>query len=59
MFKILKKIIEKKKEIRDLKYHIESLKSDLKHSLAVSEKYLPLMKTSDKIQLLILRKNLF
>ena len=59
MFNIIKKIINNKKEIRNLKYQIESLKFDLQHSLAVSEKYIPLMKTTDKIQLLILRKNLF
>ena len=59
MFNIIKRIIDNKKEIRDLKYQIDALKVDLKHALALSEKYIPLMRTPDKIQLLILRKNLF
>lgn len=59
MFSLIKKYIDNKKEIRNLKYQINSIKFDLKHALAISEKYIPLMKTSDKVQLLILRKNLF
>lgn len=59
MFSVIQRIISNKKEIKKLKYEIESLKFDLQHSLAISEKYIPLMKTTDKIQLLILRKNLF
>ena len=59
MFNLIKKYIDHKKEIRDLKFQIDSIKFDLKHALAISEKYIPLMKTTDKIQLLILRKNLF
>lgn len=59
MFNIIKKIINDKKEIRNLKYQIEALKCDIRHSLSIVERYLPLMKTPDKIQLLILRKNLF
>ena len=59
MFNVLRKIINDKKKIESLKYQIEALKTDLNHALALSEKYLPLMKTTDKIQLLILRKNIF
>ncbi len=59
MFNLIKKYIDNKKEIRSLKFQVEAIKFDLKHALAISEKYIPLMKTSDKVQLLILRKNLF
>ena len=59
MFSLFRRIINYKQQIKDLNYKIDYLKTDLKHSLSVSEKYLPLMKTTDKIQLLILRQNLF
>ncbi len=59
MFKFFRKIFDYKKQIKDLKYKTESLIFDLKHSLSISEKYFPYMKTTDKIQLLILRRNLW
>ena len=59
MFKLLSKIFSFNKEISNLNSKINSLKFELQHSLSISEKYLPLMKTSDKIQLLILRRNLW
>ena len=58
MFKILRKIFSFRKEKLKLKNKIEDLKFDLRHSLSVTEKYLALMKVQDRIQLLILRKNL-
>lgn len=59
MFKLIPKILNYKKEIQVLNKEIECLKFDLRHSLSISEKYIPLMKTADKIQLLILRRNLW
>jgi hypothetical protein len=62
MFCILKyfqKFLDTKKEIRELKSQIDFLKFELRHSLSVTEKYIPLMRTKDKIQLLILRRNLW
>ena len=59
MFKLIPKILDYKKEIQKLKKEIEALQFELRHSLSISEKYVPLMKTSDKIQLLILRRNLW
>lgn len=59
MIKFFRNIFNFKKEIKNLRYRINSLMTDIKQILAISEKYLPLMKTSDKIQLLILRRNLW
>lgn len=59
MFKLIPKILNYKKEIKILKNELENLKFELRHSLSISEKYIPLMKTADKIQLLILRRNLW
>lgn len=59
MFKIFSKFSKLNKEISNLNSKIDSLKFDLQHALSVSEKYMPMMKTSDKIQLLILRRNLW
>ena len=59
MFKILKKIFDYKKENEYLTNKINDLKFELRHALSLSEKYLALMKTQDKIQLLILRRNLY
>ena len=59
MFKIIKSIFQNKKEIKDLKSQLSALKFDLRHSLEISEKYFPLMKTADKVQLLILRRELW
>ena len=58
MFNLVKEIFNYRNEIKKLKNCINSLKFDLRHSLAISEKYIPLMKVSDKIQLLILRRNI-
>ena len=58
MFKFVNKIFNYKKEIQNLKNKLEDLRFDLRHSLSVTEKYLALMKVQDRIQLLILRKNL-
>ena len=59
MFKFIKKFLNTKNEIKNLKYVISSLSADVKQIISLSEKYLPLMKTTDKIQLLILRRNLW
>lgn len=59
MVKFFRNIFNLKNEIANLKYRVNSLLTDLKQILSISEKYLPLMKTSDKIQLLILRRNLW
>lgn len=59
MIKFFKNIFNFKKEIKNLKYRVNSLLTDIKQIMAISEKYLPLMKTTDKIQLLILRRNLW
>ena len=58
MFKVLQKIFDYKKKIKNLETKLDDLKFDLRHSLSVTEKYLALMKVPDRIQLLILRKNL-
>jgi hypothetical protein len=59
MFKFIKKFLNEKKEVKNLKYLVNSLNADIKQVIAISERYLPLMKTSDKIQLLILRRDLW
>jgi hypothetical protein len=62
MFKLLsglKKFFESQSTIKELRSQNESLKFELRHSLSVTEKYIPLMRTKDKIQLLILRRNLW
>ena len=59
MFKFLKSILSYKAEIKKLKYQIESLKFDIQHMSSIAEKYFPLMKTRDKVQLLILRRCLW
>jgi len=56
MFILLKRFFNLRKEIKKLNSEIEMLKLDLRHSLSISEKYLPVMKASDKLKLLILRK---
>ena len=57
MFNLIKNLFKYNSEIKKYRYMIDSLKTDLTQILAISEKYLPIMKTSDKIQLLILRRN--
>ena len=59
MFDCFRHFFSMKKEIRLLNYKLNALKFDLQHSLAISEKYIPLMKTADKVQLLILRRSLW
>ncbi len=59
LFKVLKKFLGYQNQVQELRAQIESLKFELRHSLAITEKYIPLMRTKDKIQLLILRRNLW
>ena len=56
MLNLFKKFFSVRKEIAKLKQEIEMLKFDLRHSLAISEKYLPQMRAVDKLQLLVLRR---
>ena len=55
MFKVIKQILNLKKQLQK----IERLKFDIQQCLSISEKYFPIMKNNDKIQLLILRRNLW
>ena len=59
MFKRIKNFFKQKNEIKKLKYQIESLKFDILLITAIAEKYFPLMKSRDKVQLLILRRCLW
>lgn len=59
IFKSFNKFLDYQKKIKELRSQIEALKFELRHSLSVTEKYIPLMRTKDKIQLLILRRNLW
>ena len=59
MFKRIKNFFKQKNEIKKLKYQIESLKFDILSITAIAEKYFPLMKSRDKVQLLILRRCLW
>lgn len=59
MFAIFRKIFNAAKEIKNLRYQVESLKCDLHQALAITERYMTLFKTTDKIQLLILRRSLW
>ncbi len=59
MFAIFRKIFSAAKEIKNLRYQVESLKCDLQQALAITERYMTLFKTTDKIQLLILRRSLW
>ena len=56
MLNLFKKFFSLRKEIERLKQEIEMLKFDLRHSLSISEKYLPHMRAVDKLQLLVLRR---
>lgn len=59
IFRVFKKFLEQKREIKDLRFKIDALKFELKETLSITEKYIPLMRTKDKVQLLILRRNLW
>lgn len=59
MFKVIKQILNLKKQLQKMKLEIEYLKFDIQQCLSISEKYFPIMKNNDKIQLLILRRNLW
>jgi len=56
MINLFRKFFSLRKEIERLKQEIEMLKFDLRHSLSISEKYLPQMRAVDKLQLLVLRR---
>lgn len=56
MFNLFKKFFSLRKEIAKLNKEIEILKLDLRQSLSISEKYLPWMRASDKLKLLVLRR---
>jgi len=55
----IKKFFNTKNELKKLKYQNQALCFEIKHAMSICEKYIPLMKTTDKIQLLILRRNLW
>lgn len=59
MFKCVKNFFKQKNEIKKLRYQIESLKFDILSITGIVEKYFPLMKSRDKVQLLILRRCLW
>mgnify|MGYP007101855179 CR=1 FL=1 len=56
MLNLFKKFLSLRKEIAKLKEEKEILKLDLRHSLSITEKYLPYMRASDKLKLLVLRR---
>lgn len=58
MFERLYQFFKNICKIKDLKTQIFDLEDKLNQILKISEKYLYVMKTRDKIQLLILRKNI-
>lgn len=59
MIKFIKNLFQLRKKFQKMKLEIKNLKFDILQYLSISEKYFPMMKTNDKIQLLILRRNLW
>ncbi|MCR5264979.1 MAG: hypothetical protein K6E29_00115 [Cyanobacteria bacterium RUI128] len=59
MVKFIKTVLRYRTEIKKLKMQMEALKFDIKQMSSIVEKYFPLMKTRDKVQLLILRRCLW